>query len=231
MAKRSIIVAVGGGGFTHGQDPALDDYCLSQAGARPALGYVGMASGDAAERIERFYDRFRGLGTELSHLEQDTDRSTLRDWLAGKDLIYFSGGDTGALIVWMHQDDRVALFRAANASGTVLAGVSAGGICWFEQIMSDAGGKGLAPLRGLGLVSGSVCPHYSTEPDRPPAFCAAVARGALPAGVAIDDGACVIAENGQVTGVFSARPGAGAYRVSAENGKAVQRRIASRLDG
>lgn len=231
MANSAIIVAVGGGGFTHGQDPALDDYCLAEAGTRPALGYVGMASGDAPERIERFYDRFRGLGSRLSHLEQDADRGTLRDWLAGKDLIYFSGGNTKKLIDWLREGDRVALFRAANASGTVLAGVSAGGVCWFEQMLSDSAGDGLAPLRGLGLVSGSVCPHYSTEPDRQPAFHAAIARGALPAGIAIDDGACVVAENGLATRVFSARPGAGAYRVSAENGKAVQRRIASRLEG
>ncbi len=53
--------------------------------------------------------------------------------------------------------------------------------------------QGYRPLRGLGLVRGSCCPHYSEEPARRPAFEAAIASGSIFAGLAIDDGvACPV---------------------------------------
>ena len=42
---------------------------------------------------------------------------------------------------------------------------------------------------GLGLLAGSYCPHYDSEPGRRPLFTSLVAAGRLPAGIACDDGA------------------------------------------
>ncbi|MGI9450627.1 MAG: Type 1 glutamine amidotransferase-like domain-containing protein, partial [Geminicoccaceae bacterium] len=168
MQVVSTIIAVGGGGFTHETDPDLDEFCLDRLPRTPALGFVGMASGDAPEKIERFYDRFRGRAVSLSHLPETSTRSESLDWLAGKDLVYFGGGNTAALIDRLRSIDLVGPLRRANEQGTVLAGVSAGGACWFDWILSNSAGAGYAPLTGLGFVGSGVCPHYADEPVRRP---------------------------------------------------------------
>ena len=46
----------------------------------------------------------------------------------------------------------------------MLAGLSAGSICWFESGTTDSFGPGLDALTGgLGFLPGSNCPHYDGE--------------------------------------------------------------------
>ncbi len=227
MSGSGAIIAIGGGGFTHAADPALEDFCLSFAPRCQRLGYLGWANADAKDRMGRFYARFQGVGAALSHLAVNTGAGQARDWIGAQDLIYLGGGNTAVLLAQLRDRDLVRAFFDANAQGTVIAGVSAGGVCWFDKILSDAGGAGLRPMAGLGLVKGGVCPHYNSEPLRPPAFEAAVAVGHIPAGIAIDDGACVVALGGQVVGHFSARRGSAAYRVCRVDGRAETRVLPS----
>lgn len=214
MEKSGAIVAIGGGGFTHQCDPILDDFCLNLLPPLPSIGFVGMASGDAPEKIERFYDRFRGHSETLSHLPHGASFAETSDWLAGKDMVYFGGGNSEALVRQLRERNLASLFQRANKRGLVLAGVSAGGICWFDWALSDAGGNGYAVLKGLGLVASGACPHYREEPERRPAFETLITRDASLSGYAIDDGACVVAYAGQVKGYFSVREGSAAYLVS-----------------
>ena len=79
--------------------------------------------------------------------------------------------------------------------------------------MSDSGGNGLAPAAGIGLLAGSCCPHYSSEPQRQAAFAACIARGDLPDGIAIDDGVAVLVDGTGRMSAFSTRPRATARRV------------------
>jgi peptidase E len=94
-----------------------------------------------------------------------------------------------------------------------MAGVSAGANVWFEQALSDSGGNGLAPTAGIGLIAGSCCPHYSTEPQRQPSFIACISRNELADGVAIDDGVAVLFDENGLRLAYSSRSGAGAYTV------------------
>jgi peptidase E len=80
--------------------------------------------------------------------------------------------------------------RPRLEAGIVLAGVSAGALCWFEGGTTDSFGPRLRAFTGgLGLLAGSYCPHYSSEPARRPLYEELVAAGTLPPGVACDDGA------------------------------------------
>ena len=97
--------------------------------------------------------------------------------------------------------------------GVVLAGVSAGTVCWFDAALSTSGGKGLRPLSCFGLAGGGCYPHYDSEPERRPAFRDRIARGELPDGLAIDDGAAVLLGASGPRGALSMRPGANIYRV------------------
>ena len=52
--------------------------------------------------------------------------------------------------------------------GTVMSGVSAGAICWFERGITDSWAKDLKIMDCLDFVSGVCCPHYDEEPQRRP---------------------------------------------------------------
>jgi peptidase E len=95
------------------------------------------------------------------------------------------------LAIWRTHGVDIA-FRQAWESGTVMAGVSAGAICWFEQGSTDSFGPGLAAMDCLGWLPGSFCPHYDGEAWRRPRLHQMVAAGDLTPGLAADDGCAVL---------------------------------------
>lgn len=220
---RGTIVALGGGGFSMEPDnPLLDDHVLSLAtrrrgaGGLPRVCFVPTASGDAESYVDRFLAAFEGRAEtsslQLFHLE-DLDAVDLRSFVLDQDVIYVGGGSTANLLVlWrLHGLDEV-LAEAAEA-GVVLAGISAGMNCWFESSVTDSFGP-LAPLHdGLGLLTGSACPHFDGEAERRPTYVGLVASGALPTGFAVDDGCALVFRDGELHEAVSSRPGAGAWRV------------------
>jgi peptidase E len=121
------------------------------------------------------------------------------------------------LAVWrVHGVDEI--LRGAWRRDIVLCGVSAGALCWFEGGSTDSFG-GLHPLHdGLGILSGSFCPHYDGEPMRRSTYHRFVAEG-LPAGYAADDGAAVHATGDGPPRFVASRPGAQVYRVELANGQ------------
>jgi dipeptidase E len=207
---------MGGGGFS--SDPEnrlLDDFVLELCGAgRPRVCFLATASGDADGYICRFYDAFpvrRCLPSHLPLFARRRDEDP-RDLLLDQDVVYVGGGNTvNMLAVWRAHGVDAAL-REAWQRGIVLCGLSAGSLCWFEAGVTDSYG-GLDALRdGLGLVAGSHCPHYDSEPGRRPAYTRLVGEG-LPGGVAADDGVGLHYVDGRLAEVVSSRPAAGAYRV------------------
>ena len=76
-------------------------------------------------------------------------------------------------------------------SGTVLAGWSAGAICWFESGLTDSFADVFAPVSGLGFLSGSCCPHYDSEDGREASFEGLIGRGESGAGYGINDGTAI----------------------------------------
>ena len=140
-----------------------------------------------------------------------------------QDVIYVGGGNTANMLaVWrVHGVDK--LLREAWESGTVLCGVSAGAICWFEAGLTDSFGPDLQPLHGgLGFLPGSFCPHYDGEAARRPGFTSAIASGALPPGYAADDGVGVLFEGTALAEIAASRPKVSAYRVD-RNGETAER--------
>src|SRR4051794_25764999 len=160
---RRRIVAMGGGGFSMEPDnPLLDDFVLSLARREAArIAFVATAGGDAAPYVADFYRAFAARGCQPSDVGLfDRRIADLRAHVLAQDVVYVGGGNTASLLaVWRaHGLDRV-LTEAWHA-GVVLAGISAGMNCWFDQSVTDSFGPDeLAPLDdGLGLVAGSACP-------------------------------------------------------------------------
>jgi dipeptidase E len=126
------------------------------------------------------------------------------------------------LAVWReHGVDQV--MRAAWERGIVLAGLSAGAMCWFEGGVTMSGGYA-APVAGLGLLPGSLSVHLDGEPERLPAYLAAVGDGRLPAGWAAEDGAALLFSGTELERCVSSRLGARVVAVAPDGeGGAVQR--------
>ena len=220
------LIAIGGGGFTHGSDPAMEDFLLAQLPvARPRVGYVGTANRDDPLRVAAFHARFGAVCQAHTHLPQGASAADAQSWLASLDRVYVGGGNTLHLREQWRTSGIDQVMLAAARRGVLMAGVSAGANVWFEQALSDASGQGLAPLAGLGMVRGSCCPHYSTEPLRQPTFMACVAQGEIAEGLAIDDGVAVLIDGANALTVFSARPGATAHQVRRQGLTAVCQRL------
>ena len=222
------IVAMGGGGFLmEPRNPRLDRWILSLARRRrPRVLFVATAAGDADRAHEKFYRAFRKHDCEASHLPLFVrQHADLRGVVLSQDVVYVCGGNTANMLaVWrVHGVD--ALLREAWESGTVLCGVSAGAICWFESGLTDSFGPELRPLHGaLGFLPGSFCPHYDGEAARRPGFTRAIASGALPPGHAADDGVGVLFEGTTLADVAASRPRVSAYRVDRDGEHALAAR-------
>jgi peptidase E len=214
-SPRARLIAIGGGGFAQGSDPALEVFVLRHAaGAATRIGYIATAKGYADTAIARFHQRFGPHCAHTTDMPSGMQGAPAAQWLQSLDAVFVGGGNTARLLAHWREAGLDRLLLDAAGQGLLLAGVSAGAMVWFEAGLSDALGAGLAPLAGLGLFRGSFCPHYDSEPQRQLAFEAAIAAMTLPDGVAVDDGVAVLIDgSGQMT-AYSARPGAGAYRVS-----------------
>jgi len=224
-----LIFAMGGGGFTmEPTNPLLDDFVLSLAGAKePRILFLPTASGDTTAQINAFKDRFAERTCVPEHLSlfrlRDA-RRTLEEVVLGQDIIYAGGGSLRNLLaIWRaHGLDRL-LVRAWQA-GTVLAGLSAGAMCWFQGGVSRSSGPPEA-MSGLGLLDGSLTVHADGEPERLPVWLGAARDGTLPGGWALDDGVGLLFRGLSMERAVSSRPGAGAERVDAIAGELVRRRI------
>ena len=133
--------------------------------------------------------------------------------------MYVSGGNTANMLaVWrVHGVD--GFLREVWEGGIVLAGPSAGAICWFECGVTDSFGPDLASLdRALGFLPGSFCPHYDGEEFRRPTYERLVLDG-FPAGIAADDRVGVRFAGTELAEVVTERAGAAAYRVELADGR------------
>ena len=219
------IVAMGGGGFGSG-NPMLDRYALSLVEAdRPEVCFIPTASGDDPGYTLEFYKAYSSYGCEPHVLNLfNREIEDIRSFLLGMDMVYVGGGSTANLLaVWrLHGVDQA--LRAAWQAGVVMAGLSAGANCWFEASTTDSFlvGKADALEDGLGLLPGSYCPHYSSEPERRPNFLKLIASGALPAGYACEDGSAVHFVGTDLHTAVSVDGDAAAYRVARDGNEAAE---------
>jgi peptidase E len=222
------IVAMGGISWEDEERRPLEDYWLGLTGAeRPRVLVVPTAVADAAELtlnlVTQLHDR-----AVVSHLSFfPWPPSDLRGLALGQDAIYVSGGNTAnALAIWrVHGFD--AILREAWEAGIVLAGWSAGMICWFEAGVTDSFGPHLGGMRdGLGFLPGSACPHYDGEDERRPVYTRLVSEG-FPPGLAADDCVALRFDGTELAEIVSSRAGSRAYRVTPEAEEPLEARLLS----
>ena len=233
--EQRTIFAMGGGGFTmEPANPLLDDYVLSLAGAKePRILFLGTASGDTTPQINAFKARFGGRTCVAEHLSLFRPSETgipLAELLPEQDILYVGGGSMRNMLAIWRAHELDALLVGAWERGTVLAGLSAGAMCWFRWGVTRSSGPP-EPIEGLGLLEGSLSVHADGEPERLPVWLSHLRDGTLPGGWALDDGVGLLFRGRTLDRVVSSRPGAEAQRVDAIAGELLRRRIEPDLLG
>jgi peptidase E len=216
---RRHVVAIGGGMLMpRDRTPFHVEYAIKLSGkAAPRLCVLNQAVGDDPAYYLRFYDHLANSSAEVRHLSlfPMPNVEDPEDFLLSQDIIFVGGGSVANMVaVWrVHGIDQI--LRKAWQAGIVLAGSSAGGLCWFEGGTTDSFGAKLRAYHdGLGMLSGSFCPHYLSEGERRPLYQRLVAEGTLPAGLACDDGVGAHYIDDTLAEMVADRPDGVAYRVT-----------------
>ncbi len=233
--EERLIFAMGGGGFTmEPANPLLDDFVLSLADVKePRILFLPTASGDTTSQINAFKSRFstRACVTEqlsLFHLREST--RSLQEIVLSQDIVYAGGGSMRNLLALWQAHGLDDLLIQAWQRGAVLAGLSAGAMCWFQAGITRSSGPP-EPFDGLGLLEGSLTVHADGEPERLPVWLAHVRNDTIPGGWALDDGVGLLFRGQKLDRAVSSRPGAGAQRVDAIAGELLRKRVEVELLG
>jgi peptidase E len=227
---------MGGGGF--GAEPEnllLERYVLGLAKNRlkPKICFLPTASGDSDNYIARFYASFSKLNVVPSHLP--LFGLTIRDpraFLLDQDVVYIGGGNTlNMLLIWRERSID-GILREAGENGTILCGVSAGSICWFDSGLTDSlAAQEFVPMKCLGWLPGSNCPHYDSEVGRRPAYHSFIVQGVLPSGYAADDGVGLHFVGTQLAEIVSSRVNSRAFQVRADGSNVIETQLLPRYLG
>ena len=222
------IVAMGGISWEDEDRRPLEDYWLGLTGTeRPRVLVVPTAVADAADPTLAIVSQLQDRAQVSFVRFFPWPPADLRELALGQDAIYVSGGNTAnALAIWrVHGFD--AILREAWEAGIVLAGWSAGMICWFEAGVTDSFGPQLDGMRdGLGFLPGSACPHYDGEGERRPVYTRLVREG-FPSGLAADDCVALRFDGTELAETVTSRDGSRAYRVGAEGEEPIEPRLLS----
>ena len=151
--RAPTIFAMGGGGFTMEPDnPALDDYVRTLAPARePRICLLPTAGGDSEDQIRRFHAAFGDQLCEPTHISLfrlGQQPVPLREHLLAQDIIYVGGGSMVNLLALWRAHGLDEILREAWQAGIVLAGLSAGSMCWFEWGVTRSVGRADAARAG-----------------------------------------------------------------------------------
>ena len=202
-------------------------------GRAPRLVHVGTAGGDQRALAAELTDASRVAGFSLQHLSllPMPSHEDVRGLLLEADVVWVGGGSVaGLLALWRLHHLGPALEEAWRA-GVVLAGVSAGSLCWHVGGPTDSFGPDLRLVTdGLALLPYGNGVHYDSEEQRRPLVQRSVAAGDLPLTYCTDDGVGLHYRGTELVEVVSERRGAAGWRVGREENGVVPRAVEERLE-
>ena len=199
-------------------NPSLDRFVIEASPSEnPRICFLPTACGDSQLRIDQFYEAFGRLACQPTHLSLFRDPSNREELIRESDIVYVGGGNTRLMLAIWEVYGVTRLLREAYEAGTVLAGLSAGAICWFTEGVTDSDGP-LGRMECLGWLPGSCVPHYDGEAEREPVYHRLLREGKISAGIALDDGAAAHFAGEALQEVVTSRPQARALRVACDGG-------------
>jgi dipeptidase E len=193
MPNSRNIIAIGGGGF--GANPGqgiIENYILKQTKKKnPSICFIPTATGDNEAYKVNFYSTFTNLDCRPSHLDFFKRTPDLNELILNQDAIFVGGGNTKSMLAVWKEWGLDKILKKAYLNGTVMSGVSAGAICWFQNGITDSWASNLKMMPCLNFVKGTCCPHYDEEPERKPAVRNLLLRNKIKNVYAVDGGAAL----------------------------------------
>lgn len=226
MDKR--IIAIGGGEIKNKTTLKIDEYVADlarkRAGERRPVGvFFGTASHDSMP----YFNSFRKTYTSVFDIKAEVALSVygemnlkhIEDKLEIADFIYVGGGDTVFMLDKWREAGLVEPILKAYERGVILVGLSAGAICWFENMYTDyeimrGQSQKYKVFGGLGIVKGLISPHYN---ERQIDFDEVILEGGYKEAYGVENDAALEFVNGKLVRSISA--GGKAYRIINEGGE------------
>ena len=211
----------------------LTDALARTGKTRPRVCLVLTAGGDSWDWYAASYEAFNAAGCDVTELKLFLQPSAdPEERLCGSDLVWVGGGSVANLLaLWrLHGvDDGM---RAAWEKGVILAGVSAGSLCWHVGGTTDSFGPTLRPVtNALGFLPYANGVHYDSEAQRRPLLHQLLKDGVLPPlGFATDDRTGIWYEGTTPTEVVAdievdPLEGPAAYRVELAGAEVLEHRV------
>lgn len=226
--KRIKLVAIGGGEIKNNETLAIDRHIVELADIKnPRVLFIPTATADSQVYVDRIRAVYEGeLSCRVSVLRltgQGISAKEIEQSISGADIIYVGGGNTAMMMdIWRKREVDKLLLEVADKNRIVLAGLSAGAICWFEEGLTDVdeAGKGASyqRIKGLGLINGVFCPHFNIWEG---GLTSCLPAMGVKSFIAADNCAALVLDNGEIR-VVSADPGSSVYRVALEGNKLVK---------
>lgn len=200
---------------------------------KPKICFIPTASLDNPYVIIHWYQLCHDLSVEpytlFSSPSSYYSPESCDEILAKMDAIIVGVGNTlNMMAIWKAQGIDSALFRCLK-KGTVLAGGSAGAICWFENGISDSRPKSLSLVDGLSFLKYSTCPHYSNEKGRKKLYDEMILNKKIHPGFACDEDSGILFINGKFIKSVSLNSNSNSYYISIINGKILEQKLSSEI--
>ncbi|MBQ5927236.1 MAG: peptidase E [Clostridia bacterium] len=220
------IIAIGGGDLKERSTLKIDEYIANlakqRAGERRANAlFIPTASHD----FMPYYNTFHKVYTGVFNIKTDValtvfkepDLERLKEKFLKADVVYVGGGDTVFMIEDWKRSGLLPLIKDAYERGVIIAGLSAGAICWFSDIYTDSlktdDGVKYGMFKGLGWIKGIISPHYGARMldfDKIVCYNYDCAYG-------IEDDSALVIENGEIKGALTS--GGSAWKLERKDGK------------
>jgi peptidase E len=225
--KRMIFV------YGNGMERAFIEYVATLTGKeKPKICFFPTAAADDPRVIAYWHKLTDGLAIEScavrTFISSAPEQKSFEEEILSSDAIIVGGGNTLNMIAVWHAQGIDTLLRMAYEKGVVMAGGSAGSLCWFTGGYSDSRPKELSIIDCLGFLPYSHCPHYD-HPDRRSLYLEAVESGIMEPGYACEDGAALLFTDGQLSESFSLHPDRHSYFVTVEEGRVTETMLPAKI--
>lgn len=239
MSADAPTIVATSGGYRPGRRTDLELgplvlHAIERSGATrtPRVCHVGTASGDQRWFSGRLAEAGRVAGVELNELTLFTmpNVDDVRGFLLDQDVIWVGGGSVVNLLAVWRAHGLEEILREVWEAGVVLAGVSAGSLCWHAGGTTDSFGPELRPVtNGLGFLPFGNGVHYDSEAGRRPLLHRLVSEGVWDKAYCTDDGVGLVYEGTELVEAVTEVPGKGAYLVVPDGESCAEERIEPRV--
>jgi dipeptidase E len=236
------IVAIGGGLIRRNDTLEIDKRIVELSGKKnPRLLLIPTASNDSERYlsvIDKVYGEKLGCKTDALYLLRERpSKKTLKEKISRADIIYVGGGNTLMMMKLWRKLGVDKLLKTALNKGTVLCGISAGAICWFEFGHSDSMSFNhphdwdYIRVKGTGFLPKILCPHFDGKTrgiKRKKSFKNMISKlGGLGIGI---DNHCAIEFVGDKYRIINSKKGSRAFKVFKRKNKVVCEAIAQKKE-